>query len=1710
MDSTNLFDTLKDVGGVGLGAVASVGNVLDLPGSSVRDVLAGENPFDQWLSPLQDTDRTTGRQLLEGWGMRKNKETSIGGWFSDPGEGLRDLAGFAAEVALDPFGPVTGAAMGALKGTTLGIKAVSAASRAHPLAKLLGRTAVNVFDKLPMKAQKELFKGVGRGVSALFDRKVLGVTEASIQSMAREVTEAADRVMARAAADAAEIALTANNVGYNLRPDLTLDPADPATWLRDDSVLKTNAREMTIRRYLDGVYNPDDAQLMSGDLVTIGESADIHAVEFVDRTLTGAKVKLVNRDELIDDTALKPAFMQQKDKSLELPEELRAVLDVLRRESDALQLEAQGVGLKGLGNNIDRYGDDKFYHRSKSDQLRQIEAVTGLDPKSWRKGYNSIVATLSTPGGRELQYKGFTGVTAGVNELFADKYMQKLVERLHSESELSVDIVDGVQSRIMRNMVGPRHFETLAESLGMTSDELWLEVADIPRTRKTGASAFPDAKDTGQFTLEENGLGLGYVKTVINGDTAELSHTLSAGDIDRGVLNDTLLDIERSLHEKNGVNKVVINAPTDSLANPAAATRAADTVAGATRSPFTAATGTVDDFVRDTKAGVIPRDGSPLSKEYEQFAANNAAEINDAFRKSVDQADDAADKLWKGLGYTLDGTPPSGGSRWIKNLYDGLPGVSRENRGSVLPMMMDVDEAMKRLSFFRDQLAEQIRTGAKKGESIAAGWWTRFDNLRDGTNQSRLNLNAKVVKAEMTKLELDTLNLIQFRPSGVLQQASDFEKAKAALEAGREVYYGRHITKKGEPAVSILVSPTSVSTLEKNWTSISDGLRQAVKDKPLLLKETTYDHLHRAISRNYDGRIDRWMPELTKPDGKGYLGGMARASTTEEFLHEESIGGWHKAFLDLHRRMEIIDPGTIGKDLTKPMNAIMRMDDETLKALLFTDANIKTIHTLREKYNGKLGLLNEEKLNRADLVKDPIGRSDPGFIEATRPRDLLTQDAAIPLVDRHHALAHELGDHVEKRSEPIFHASAAASGYDYASKNGRAIELIKSTANTITRIRAGRGSQPLTDELDVFLDREAAQGQRLGELLVPGPNSLFGDRVDTNVFLENVRKQWEDMKFFDKPKDGEETARQISHILGLRAPAETWTQMRTLNQISAAADLPEMAAVQQWFESGMAWFKSGALAYTPATAIRDGFSSFVNAFLIGDQNPITALFKHGKDAAAFARGVAVDPGENIPEIVAHLAKFGRQNTPKTRGEAFQVLWNAHHAGGSIHPNVISADADLMKTANSSMTMVRDIPNVGKGSMLSQATGAIKKAFWDTKGAYNPLPFSKAGPLGKDGPFSFTKVAGSWTKDDIGRPVRRSESNFAVETMNGFRSLVDTTNRAMFVLDRLGKTNSLAEAFAMSDMALLNANPKNFTRFEAKYLKNIVPFYSFMRQSIPLFLKELMINPGGKLGATVRATRLGQGDEKGYVPFQYQDTAAIPISQHQDGSAKYLTSFGLMHEDAIAYAGNALQLDVRGLLQKAISSTNPALKWLTEYSTNTSLYSQGPMGARRLDDLDPTMGRILSNAGLGTGEKQLRSPFGPMAESLAAASPLSRLLSMTKIATTDPARSGAVEKVFRLMSGVRVENVTSEQITRDVRDRLNMLQIQSGARPLTTVSGTADLMKHMIERGDVEGAAKLERITKVLSVLRKQVSGKKSREGKPPTTRSLVDRLRTSG
>jgi len=81
-------------GSVVLGGLAAAGGFLDLPGSTVRDILAGENPLDQWLpwNWFHHQGRTTGRELLRKHGMIGKKDTWGNFW-----------GGLGAEIALDPL-----------------------------------------------------------------------------------------------------------------------------------------------------------------------------------------------------------------------------------------------------------------------------------------------------------------------------------------------------------------------------------------------------------------------------------------------------------------------------------------------------------------------------------------------------------------------------------------------------------------------------------------------------------------------------------------------------------------------------------------------------------------------------------------------------------------------------------------------------------------------------------------------------------------------------------------------------------------------------------------------------------------------------------------------------------------------------------------------------------------------------------------------------------------------------------------------------------------------------------------------------------------------------------------------------------------------------------------------------------------------------------------------------------------------------------------------------------------------------------------------------------------------------------------------------------------------------------------------------------------------------------------------------------------------
>ncbi len=118
---------LSEIGTTALSGIARVGNVLDIPGSMVRDVLGGQNPLDQLLpwNWTTDENRLSGRDLLRQYGMVGKDDTYGNFW-----------GGVASEILLDPTTYLSFGASAATKGGKL----LQAAGKLDDVAKVAKTT----------------------------------------------------------------------------------------------------------------------------------------------------------------------------------------------------------------------------------------------------------------------------------------------------------------------------------------------------------------------------------------------------------------------------------------------------------------------------------------------------------------------------------------------------------------------------------------------------------------------------------------------------------------------------------------------------------------------------------------------------------------------------------------------------------------------------------------------------------------------------------------------------------------------------------------------------------------------------------------------------------------------------------------------------------------------------------------------------------------------------------------------------------------------------------------------------------------------------------------------------------------------------------------------------------------------------------------------------------------------------------------------------------------------------------------------------------------------------------------------------------------------------------------------------------------------------------------------------------------------------------
>lgn len=239
--------------------------------------------------------------------------------------------------------------------------------------------------------------------------------------------------------------------------------------------------------------------------------------------------------------------------------------------------------------------------------------------------------------------------------------------------------------------------------------------------------------------------------------------------------------------------------------------------------------------------------------------------------------------------------------------------------------------------------------------------------------------------------------------------------------------------------------------------------------------------------------------------------------------------------------------------------------------------------------------------------------------------------------------------------------------------------------------------------------------------------------------------------------------------------------------------------------------------------------------------------------------------------------------------------------------------------------------------------------------------------------------------------------------------------------------------AAREVKKLHFDYADLAPFEKKVMRRATAFYTFSRKMAPLMVERLMERPGGLMGRTIM-TSGRSGDRDSLQPEHIAQTLAIPWKTAPDGTKSYWTGLGLPHEDPLSFLSVAPGSGALGSLtpilanagREAISRWNPLFKGPLEFFTGETFFQGGPGGGRALEDLDPTIGRTLTNIrDLWTGQKTREAePFiDPLVEQVAANSPLTRFLTTGRMLTDPRKWEDPLSIATNMLLGPKISHVS---------------------------------------------------------------------------------------
>jgi len=325
------------------------------------------------------------------------------------------------------------------------------------------------------------------------------------------------------------------------------------------------------------------------------------------------------------------------------------------------------------------------------------------------------------------------------------------------------------------------------------------------------------------------------------------------------------------------------------------------------------------------------------------------------------------------------------------------------------------------------------------------------------------------------------------------------------------------------------------------------------------------------------------------------------------------------------------------------------------------------------------------------------------------------------------------------------------------------------------------------------------------------------------------------------------------------------------------------------------------------------------------------------------------------------------------------------------------------------------------------------------------------------------------------PLNSDWSPFATRAGSGNRNpllelgdraaeTTDAWNRYGTYLNQIRQGAAPSEAMRVADLTQVRYSPDAFTDVERDVLKRVFPFYSYTRGIMPLIADELVNQPQGLMGKSIRAiTRAGEPSEDNFVPEYLRQSAAIPLPSglpfvgldSDSNLQRFLTNIDLPFESVInlftpgtgGTSFDALSNTVQKTALNILGQSNPLIKGPLESVTNRQFYS-----GRQLSDLYSMFEQTLGQPGRALEQVAVNLPGG------------SRVIGTARQLMDD--RLDPSEKWSKILvnalTGLKFQDVDQERTRRlAARDMLNqMLSTTPGVRTYENITVPEEVLGTM--------------------------------------------------